>query len=150
MCIWIFLSRVIWKTINPEIHHVPSLPLVSRSWWWWWCTATELLIAAAGVYHRSTYIISNVASYQTDWTGRRLLSSFLYYFQPTPGFRYFVRNEPKEEVERISRWDDRGPSILIDRPTLRHWRIRHYTFSIPVVNQKLTGRDRCWVIRASI
>jgi hypothetical protein len=41
------------------------------------------------------------------------------------------------QKKRRSRWDDRGPSILIDRPTLRHWRIRHYTFSIPVVNQQL-------------
>jgi hypothetical protein len=113
-------------------------------------TATELLIT--GVYtthhHRSavhTYLISNVASFYNTpdrQNNRSAPSLIIFVLFSIKGNSWFfliswgdAESQPKEEKKH--RWDDRGPSILIDRPTLRHWRIRHYTFSIPVVNQQL-------------
>lgn len=89
-CIEISSVRfIIWnKTITPKILHVPFR--FSGSWWWWWVIQLPncwLLVYIHTTIYRSavyTYLISNVASSiirQTDGiTGRRLLSSFLYYF----------------------------------------------------------------------
>lgn len=113
-CIEISSVRfIIWnKTITPKILHLSPFSFQEADDGGGLYTATELLIT--GVYthhHRSaqyTYLISNVASSiirQTDGiTGRRLLSSFLYYFptKATPGFSWFREGMNPSQKKRRS------------------------------------------------